>query len=317
VGRGSDDQGSDGIYVVISDGVPGRVETVPGTFSLTSVDCVSATTCYAVGTDPYVNPEGESTIGGAVVTISNGNSTSVEGVGVPNSGLGTPGEMFLYGIGCSGISLCVATGFTTAEAGFAFTVSNGVPAGNHLVLTGPLNTNGVECVNDGRCMINAGVLVGDRRGGEVESGLDWAARIDAKEHLLLGNAGGVLQTTLNGGTCHENDLEFCLIAGSYGKEGVVDMAVGVTSAHDASVPGTSFLSDVSCAGAFWCVATGQSTSGDGVLVPIGWETPEAPVPVPGTQLNGVSCISTGFCVAVGSGPANSGVVDSFRVWSGQ
>jgi hypothetical protein len=290
---------------------------VPGTFSLTSVDCVSATTCYAVGTDPYVNPEGESTIGGAVVTISNGNSTSVEGVGVPNSGLGTPGEMFLYGIGCSGISLCVATGFTTAEAGFAFTVSNGVPAGNHLVLTGPLNTNGVECVNDRLCMINAGVLVGDRRGGEVESGLDWAARIDAKEHLLLGNAGGVLQTTLNGGTCHENDLEFCLIAGSYGKEGVVDMAVGVTSAHDASVPGTSFLSDVSCAGAFWCVATGQSTSGDGVLVPIGWETPEAPVPVPGTQLNGVSCISTGFCVAVGSGPANSGVVDSFRVWSGQ
>jgi hypothetical protein len=175
-----------GAFVVITDGVPGPVEKVRGTFSLTSVDCVSTTTCYAVGTDPYVNPEGISTIGGAVVTISNGNLASVDGLGVPNTGLETPGEMFLYGIGCSGTSACVATGFTSAIAGFAVTVSNGVPDDN-LVRTGPLSTNGAECVSGGRCMINAGMIMGFGH-GEAEFGWDWAATIDAKGHLLLGRA---------------------------------------------------------------------------------------------------------------------------------
>jgi hypothetical protein len=312
VGTG-DNQG--GAYVVIADGVPGSVEAVPGTDWLSSVDCVSATTCYAAGTAPYVNPAGQSTTGGAVVTISNGNSASVNGMGVPPVGLGDPGYMYLYGIGCSGTSACIVTGYTQAIGGFSATVSNGNPDEN-LFRTGPMTTNGVECVNGGRCMINAGVLesLGDR---EIEFGWDWAAKIGPKGHLSLGAAGGVLKTTLNGGACHHNDLEFCLIAGSAGNEGVVDVAVGVTSTDNATVPGTSSLSDVSCAGAFWCVATGQSTSGEGVLVPIGWTTPSTPVPVTGTLLGGVSCVSTGLCVAVGSGPANSGVVDSFRIWSGQ
>ncbi len=313
VGEVSDN--NEGAYVEINGGIPGVVEAVPGTFSLNSVDCVSATTCYAVGTDPYVNPEGIPTIGGAVVTISNGNSASVDGLGVPNTGLETPGEMFLYGIGCSGPSACIATGFTSAIAGFSVTVNNGVPS-DDLVRTGAMTTNGVECVNALRCMINADVITGHGH-GEAEFGWDWAATIGTKGQLLLGKAGGVLKTTLNGGSCHQNDLEFCLIAGSARTGGVVDMAIGVTSAHVATVPGTSALNDVSCAGAFWCVATGQSTSGEGVLVPIGWETPRTPVPVTGTQLGAVSCVPTGLCVAVGSGPVNTGVVDSFRVWDGQ
>ena len=280
-----------GAFVVIADGVPGPVEAVPGTIELTSVDCVSSTTCYVSGTAPYVNPAGQSTTGGAVVTISNGSSASVNGLGVPPLGLGDPGFMDLDGIGCAGASACIATGFTPEVGGFSVPVIHGI-ADDKLRPTGALTTNGVECVNGRRCMVNANVIAGFGQ-GEAEFGWDWAAKIGAKGHLLLGPVGGVLKTTLNGGACHHDDLEFCLIAGSARKEGVVDVAVGVTSAHDAAVPGTSSLSDVSCASAFWCVATGLSTSDEGVLVPIGWETPEAPVPVTGTQFSGVSCASTG------------------------
>jgi hypothetical protein len=311
--------GDKGVVVTITDGVPGPVEVVRGTYGLDSVDCVSATTCYAVGTAHFVNPPEPKTTGGVEVTIVNGAVTSVADAGAPNVGPGGPGTEDLYGIGCPSPTFCVAVGFSNVVGGFAVEASNGEPgAQQNFLLTGPYNANGIECVTGDSCMVNAETM-------EPESnkivGFDEVVTPARHGDLAVGKEeGGQFGTTLGGGSCHGDDIEFCLIAGSAGSHGIpiqgshglVYVAVGIASTRDVTVPNTSSLSDVSCASAYWCIAVGQSTSGEGVLVPIGWETPAAPVPVTRTTgFNAVSCVPTGLCVAVGGTK-----VDSFRVWKG-
>ncbi len=309
--------GTKGVVVTITDGTPGPVEAVKGTYGLASVDCVSVKTCFAVGTAPFVNPPEPKTTGGVGVKIVNGAVTAVSGNGAPNVGPGVPGLEFLYGIGCSSPSACVAVGFSNVLGGFAvFSTQGSVGEQQNFLLTGPYNANGVECVRHGSCMVNAESLTDV---GNKVIGLDETVMFARHGDLSRGASGGEVGATLGGGSCH--DLEFCLIAGSAGAHGIppqgshglVDVAVGVTSTRDITVPNTSSLSDVACASAYWCIAAGQSTSGEGVLVPIGWATPAAPVLVAGTSgFSAVSCVATGLCVAVG-GEA----VDSFRVWNGQ
>ena len=320
-----DSSNAGGAYVVITNGIPGPVEAVPNTSALTSVDCVSATTCYASGNAPYVNPAGQSTTGGVIATITSGDSVAVNIIGVPPVALGDPGYMDLAGIGCSGTSACVATGYTQALGGFAVTVRSGVP-GDHLVVTGSLSTRGAECVKGGSCLLDAGTLGEVGSGREATFGLDSSVKIGGKGHLSLGLTGGIRNTTLNGGACHDNDLAVLphrrltgpSRAGVEHATGAVDVADAVTSSRNTEVPGTNSLTDISCAGTYWCIATGQNTAGEGVLVPIGWDTPATPVLATGTfGLSAVSCVPNGLCVAAGSGPGNGGVVDSFRVWNGQ
>ncbi len=315
--------GTEGAYVTILDGVPGPVETVADTYGFTSVDCVSATTCYAAGTAFYQNPPEQATTGGAVVTIVNGSVTNAQGIAPPNFGPGVAGALYLYGIACSSVSACITAGYSNVFGGFAVDASNGVPGQwPKFRATGAYNANGIECVTDGWCMVNAETLGGVRNNGIT--GLDETVTIARHGDLAGGAEGGEDNTTLGGGSCHGDDIEFCLIAGSEGAHGIplkgghglVDVAVGITSTRDVAVPTTRSLSDVSCASLYWCIAAGESKSGEGVLVPVGWETPMSPVPVAGTsEFSGVSCISTGFCVAVGGAPGGA-AIDSFRVWNG-
>jgi hypothetical protein len=313
-----------GVVMGITNGLPGPVEVVQGTYGLDSVDCVSATTCYAVGTAHFVNPPEPNTTGGVEVTIVNGAVTQVADAGAPNFGPGGPGTENLYGIGCPSASACITVGYSNVFGGFAVESINGNPgAQQNFLPTGPFSANGVECVSGGTCMVNAETI--GPRGDNGITGLDETVSIARHGDLKIDGEGGGGGDTLAGGSCHADDLEFCLIAGSAGAHGeprqgghgLVYVAVGVTSTRGVPVPDTSSLSDVSCASMYWCIATGQSASGEGVLVPIGWETPAAPVPVAGTtSFNAVSCASTGLCVAVGGGTADSSVVDSFRVWNG-
>ncbi len=306
--------GTEGAYLTITDGMPGPVETVTGTYGFTSVDCVSATTCYVAGTAYYRNFPEQATTQGMVVTIVNGSVTNGVGIAPPNFGPGVAGALYLYGIACSSVSACIAAGYSNVVGGFAVDASNGLPGQEQNFLgIGPYAANGIECVTDGWCMVNA------------ETGFDETVKIARHGNLATGPFGGQVKTILGGGSCHRADIEFCLIAGSEGAHGspptgghgLIDVAVGVTSTRDVTVPTTDYVSDVSCASLYWCIATGQSLSGDGVLVPVGWGTPMSPVPVTGTsEFSGVSCVNTGLCVAVGGAP-DGAAIDSFRVWNGQ
>ncbi len=304
----TDSRKSLGVIVTVNDGVPGPVQEVQGTVRLTSIDCVSTTTCYAAGDDVY-EPPGAPTpnTGGAVVTIENGSAADVRYIPVPEYGPGQPGHAQLYGIGCSGTT-CMAVGYAGALGGFAINTGR---LGNLFPISED-NVNGIECVPGDWCVLNA----------QTEEGRDSAIGLVEKvgighRYLHHDTAAGATHTTLHGGDCHQRDLQFCLVAGSVATPtgpGLVLTAVGSGGAVTVTVPGTKLLNDISCASSYWCVAVGQSSSDEGALVPVGWATPGGVVPVAGTStFNGVSCAATGYCVAVGTG-ATGGVVDSFRVW---
>jgi hypothetical protein len=292
--------GTEGAFVTIAEGVPGSVQTVGGTSGFTSVDCVSATTCYAAGTDPYQVDPGIISTGGVTVLIENGTAVNGGSIAPPSFGPGTASFLSLNGIGCSGTTTCIAVGYSDVIGGFAVKVNAAGVPGVVLVPITPNSVNGIECVQGDRCKIN--------QSGEVES-----LKIGPGKRLRIGAVAGA-HSNLNGGDCHQEDFEFCLVAGTLHRTGNVFDDIGTSGGSLVNVPGSSALNDVSCAGEYWCVAVGQSTSGDGVLVPIGWETPRSLVPVTGTtEFSGASCVPSGFCVAVGAGPTGA-VVDSFPVW---
>jgi hypothetical protein len=92
------------------------------------------------------------------------------------------------------------------------------------------------------------------------------------------------------------------------------ITVGSESDHVVEVPGTEALSDVSCAGTYWCVAVGSTTSGDGAVVPLGWETAMPVRAFAGTtNFVGVSCPEPEFCIGVGSS-ASASIVSTFPIW---
>jgi hypothetical protein len=199
--------------------------------------------------------------------------------------------------------------------GFAASVTNGNPS-NDLVSVGEQDSqpNGVECVPGNRCMLNIRETPTSGPDRRLQA---WNEVVTYRPHnsLVNGSEGIALDTSPYGGDCRSDDLDFCMIAGSKGKHGVVDVAQG-TSAHDVKVHASTQLNDVSCATSYWCAAVGWVTTGSessaGVLVPFASEVPKTAVQVPQTtQFTGVSCISSGLCVAAGQG-----VVDSFRVENG-
>ena len=154
-------QDGEGAVVSITDGIPGSVEAVDGTYGLDSVDCVSATTCYAVGTAPFRNPPEPTTTGGVDVSIVNGTAVAVLDAGAPNFGPGAPGYESLNGIACSNTSACIEVGYSNVFGGFAVDASNGEPGEEqNFLATGPNSANSIECVTGGSCMVNADAVAG-------------------------------------------------------------------------------------------------------------------------------------------------------------
>jgi hypothetical protein len=93
-----------GILMPITNGVPGTVQTVPGTTALEAIACIDASSCLAVG-------ESSSGIDGVVMPITNG---------VPRTVATVPGILDLAGVACATTTFCVAVG--TIQSGSACVV---------------------------------------------------------------------------------------------------------------------------------------------------------------------------------------------------
>jgi len=83
-------------------------------------------------------------------------------------------------------------------------------------------------------------------------------------------------------------------------------ATASTSAH--GVPGTNDLFAVACLSGSTCLAVGDNSNSEGVVVPATNGIPASPQQVPGTELQGVACPSATTCFAVGAGPSNEGAL---------
>ena len=304
------------VVVPIDDGVPGSPQAIDGIDTLTSVTCTGAHFCLAVGTEPYTVPPGRMTTIGVVVEIVDGQAVN----GAPIVGNDLPGTLdavFPSGVGCSGMTHCIAVGNSTFESGFGVDVSS---EGAGIVQSiSPSGINGVECAKGDWCLAD-GQSLGGRRDGK-SLGLAEFVQI-VNDHFRIGSSVSFPnKTNLNSGACHAQSMEFCVVAGVDGRsaeEGAVFSVVGESSGFMRDVPGTSTLNNLACSGNYWCVAVGQTTAGGGAIVPVGWETPAAVRPVTGIDgFDGVSCPTQQFCVAVGaegSGSASTGIMDTFPIW---
>lgn len=77
-------------------------------------------------------------------------------------------------------------------------------------------------------------------------------------------------------------------------------SAATASATVQPVPGTADVLGVACPSGIACVAVGDNSSNQGVVVPVSNGVPGSAVAVPGTQsLGAVACSSTTSCVAVG------------------
>lgn len=131
---------SGSLVLSITNGAPGtyRIASVD---ELNAVDCLSATSCLAVGD----NSEGE----GAAVPITNG---------VPGSPHAMPGTsaFTMNAVSCSDAGACDAVGVdeqeggTNAGAGVVVPISNSDPGTAHIVANNALY--GVACVNATTCL---------------------------------------------------------------------------------------------------------------------------------------------------------------------
>jgi hypothetical protein len=300
----------EGVVVPIANGVPGPVQVLSGTDNLTSVTCTKAGSCTAVGTAPYANPPEATVPAGITVGITAGQA--FVGPAFTGTGqIGVPDMVYPSGIACSSGAHCVAVGYSTYQAGFGVGLTRRGP--DTVQSISPVSLSGVECVSEHLCVAQ----------GQTE-GTNPDDTIGVADFLRVGGAQGQIHlgtsvafangTDLLAGTCRNESLEFCQMAGVVGGEGAIFSVVGESSGLTRPVAGTSSLNDEACAGDYWCVAVGQTTAGDGAVVPVGWEDPTTLEAVTGVnQFNGVSCPTQGSCIAVGAN-ASTGIIDTFPVW---
>jgi hypothetical protein len=290
----------EGVVVPIDNGVAGPAQAVSGTYGLTSVTCPAIDSCTAIGTAPYLNVPGIISTAGVLVGFDDGQA--FVGGTIPGNGLpGAPDGVVPSGIACSDLTHCIAVGDATYELGFGINLSHGAPG--TLQTISPDGPSGVECASEDWCVV-------DERGSA-----QFVQIADRKLNIRIGPSVFFDQgSNLYSGTCRNGTIEFCEVAGVVRHEGAVFSAVGQSSGVTRKVTGSSSLNDVACAGSYRCIAVGQTTSGDGAIVPIGWVDPDGLKAVAGSdQLNGVSCPSQNLCVAVGAN-ASTGVIDTFPVW---
>ena len=113
---------SEGAFVSVTDGVPGAIQSVPGTEALYGIDCQSAV-CLAVGQGAFTFSGGQAPA--VVVPITDGAAGSAEPV---------TGATVLNGISCRSAGDCAAVGVkavgvngTVYSQAVTVTVTNGSP----------------------------------------------------------------------------------------------------------------------------------------------------------------------------------------------
>jgi hypothetical protein len=304
-----------GVVVPIDDGIPGSPQTVSGADDLSSVWCSTAGSCIAVGTGPYRIPPEPTMDVGVVAGIKNGVAGGAAPEMIGNGLPGAPDGVSPSGVSCTDRAHCMAVGSATYEDGFVVNILRG-EAAQTLQSLSPLALSGVECVgNDWCAVVGQNLSADDRHSVGVTDFVQIGGskgRVDFGASFGFGNG-----SNLNGVACHDQSLDFCVMAGADRHSGALFSIVGESSGHLQTVAGSSSLNDVACAGTYWCVAVGQTPTAQAAIVPVGWDLPRRLHSVPGAdQFNGVTCPTPHFCVAVGyTGPQNpsTGVIDTFPV----
>ena len=131
----------------LSTGSPAVQNWYRARLTLSAITCPSTSTCIAVG-DEDVSYMGSNPIFsvGVVLTITNGTLGAAQESVPPDPWMGSPNELFLYGVACTKVSSCVAVGNTDAYNGVVVPIKNGEP-GLEKVIGGSQETlvDGVTC----------------------------------------------------------------------------------------------------------------------------------------------------------------------------
>jgi hypothetical protein len=295
----------------ISHGVPESAVTVSGAGSeslLWAVNCPSSSYCIAAGQAPFTNQENDTNgTAGILVPINSGapgEASYVAGQGPPDQ----PDFVYLYGVGCTSTSDCMAAGRDFYDGGVIVPVIGGNPGSEQS--WNPDRMNGASCFAKDYC-----IATGDTEpeSGDGNQGFWLAKKIASSTVVQDWSPSGT--GALNGAACHSDRYDSCVAVGSNTNltKGVVVPIVNNASPNTESVHGTTGLNGVACEGPSYCVAVGQSSTGEGVLVGLTANKPGATVPVPGTtQLLAVGCASNMSCIAVGS-DSNTAVLVEFSL----
>ena len=318
--------------------LPANAGSGPGDpASVSSVSCVSAGNCTAVG---YYFDTSDASQGLLLTQTSGTWATGVEAALPANAGSGNHGEDVagLGSVSCASAGNCTATGhyydIYGQLQGLLLTKTSGTWAAAEAALpanAGPDQSVGlgsVSCASAGNCTATGSYLdsSGSTRGLLLtQTAGTWATGV---EPPLPANAGSNPGASLGAVSCASAGN--CTVTGSYTdssghRQGLLlTQTAGTWAAAEAALPANAGsnpgvgLGAVSCASAGNCTVTGSYTDSSGhrqglLLTQTAgtWAAAEAALPAnagsnPGVGLGAVSCASAGNCTAVGSYTDSSG-----------
>jgi hypothetical protein len=273
---------TEGVVVVMTNGLPGPAQVVPSARVLYGVACPTATTCLAVGHDA-------SGANGVVVPVTDGIPRAGESV--------SPG---LLGIACPGPATCLAVGQSAVGVGVVLPITNG-SAGGEDAVTGTERLDGVACSSVTTCEAVGGTV---GNGGVVVP--------------LTGGVAGPAQvvaytTELRAIACPGTTT--CQAVGNlsgYDNIGVIVPITAGTPGARREVTGTEGLSGVACATATNCQAVGSQRGNGGLggtVVPLTDSTAGPPVAVRDAWLvSAVACPTATACEGAAADRFGEGAV---------
>jgi hypothetical protein len=292
---------------------------------LTSISCVSATSCTAVGyhfsvaTSEYV----------PLAERWNGTAWSVKSVPTPSGSTGT----YLESVSCTSASACQAVGFeNTSGPGVTFAVSWNGTAWSIKTTPNPAGAAasllyGVSCTSASACTaVGRSGSGGDSETlAETWNGSAWSIQATP-------NPAGTTFSTLSSVSCASGSR--CEAVGSYNHNNVnKTMAEGwngaawtVQTTPNPAGAEANYLASVSCPTAGYCMAAGDYENSSAVNKALSeqwdgtaWKVKTAVTPVHSyaTQFDGVSCTGPAACTATGYYlSSTAGAKTLAQVWNG-
>ena len=268
-----------GVVVSIDNGVPGPVQQVAGTSSLSAISCPTSSACVAIGSGLSNGTSGTSH--GVVVPINNG------APGVSQAILSTGG---LNGIACYSASSCIAVGYSSNGSAATLTLSDAVPGSIHLDQSAII-LSGISCVDATHCYA-VGEGAGNEEGLLVPVGSDGSFGVNE-----------VSADTYDLKSISCSNATNCIAAAQDGNPYAGDIVPFVNGALQAAIKpaGLPTLSGIACPNTS-CVAVGGQPA---TAIEVDNTHPAAPQILPGENalsgLDAVSCGAGGTCEGVGYG----------------
>jgi hypothetical protein len=261
--------------------------------SLTSLDCLGATHCWATGSTVGVSGAPN---GAAMAGTDDG--------GARWTGQNVPGTVsYLSAVGCSDTHRCTAVGqgvqSTTTQAVIIDTVDGGHTWAQVATPPGVLDMSAVTCMADGRCVAIGATGMGDAALISTSTGSAWTQA-------------GALPAGMTGArdVACSNDEDCWVTARSTAAAGAVSGAIALTTDGGASwtalpIPaGTGLLNGIACiagattgSGALPGSTTVAGSAGSSTTAPVVTTTTAPPTtttpPVPPVGVPGVRCTAVG------------------------